>query len=234
MTECWVSETIFCPNCGKRLSSFQNNQPVADFYCKGCAEEFELKSKNGIIGKRILDGAYSSMVQRLMANNNPNFFFLTYDNSFMINDFMVIPKYFFVPSIIEKRSPLSDDARRRGWVGCNILMDNIPELGKIFFVQGGIEIRKNEVLAKWKQTEFIKETNNIEAKGWLLDVLNCVEKIRKEEFSLDEVYKYENELKNKHPMNNNIQAKIRQQLQFLRDRHIISFSGHGIYRMTIN
>jgi len=75
MTECWVSELIFCPNCGKHLSKFRSNTPVADFYCKGCSEEFELKSKRGLIGKKILDGAYSTMVQRLMSNNNPNFFF---------------------------------------------------------------------------------------------------------------------------------------------------------------
>jgi type II restriction enzyme len=40
-------------------------------------------------------------------------------------------------------------------------------------------------------------------------------------------------LKARHPSNNNIQAKIRQQLQFLRDRNIIDFIGHGKYSMKI-
>ncbi len=47
MTEGWVNKSIFCPNCGSALSRFENNSPVADFYCNKCAEEYELKSKNG-------------------------------------------------------------------------------------------------------------------------------------------------------------------------------------------
>lgn len=232
MTESWVSKSIFCPNCGSTLSRFENNMPVADFYCKNCSEEYELKSKNGDIGKKIVDGAYVTMIERLNSENNPNFFFLTYDKStFEIRNFLTIPKYFFVPAIIEKRKALSVTARRAGWVGCNIDVSNIPELGKIFFVQNGIIKNKNEVLDKWSKTEFVKSTENIDSKGWLLDVLICVEKINKAEFSLDDVYNFEAYLKAKHPTNNNIKAKIRQQLQYLRDKNILDFVGRGQYRM---
>jgi type II restriction enzyme len=75
MTESWVDKSVFCPNCGSTLNRFGNNSPVADFYCKKCAEEYELKSKNGEIGKKIVDGAYSTMIERLKSDNNPNFFF---------------------------------------------------------------------------------------------------------------------------------------------------------------
>jgi type II restriction enzyme len=144
---------------------------------------------------------------------------------------MTIPKYFFVPSIIEKRKALTSTARRAGWVGCNIDVSNVPELGKIFFVLNGVVRSKDEVLEKWSKTEFVKSTNNIEAKGWLLDVLVCVERIKKKEFSLDEVYAFEGVLKAKHPANNNVRAKIRQQLQFLRDKGVIEFLGRGRYGM---
>lgn len=234
MTEYWVNNSVFCPNCGNALSDFENNRPVADFYCKKCLEEYELKSKQGAMGKKIVDGAYSTMIERLKSDNNPNFFFMTYDKStFEIKNFLTIPKYFFVPNIIEKRKALSVTARRAGWVGCNIDIKNIPELGKIFYVQNGISKSKNEVLDKWSKTEFVKSTDNIDSKGWLLDVLVCVEKIKKEEFTLDEVYRFEAYLKAKHPSNNNVQAKIRQQLQFLRDKNVIEFLGHGRYKMKI-
>jgi type II restriction enzyme len=234
MTEHWVNHSVFCPNCGNILSHFENNAPVADFYCKKCAEEYELKSKNGNVGKKIVDGAYSTMIERLKSDNNPNFFFLTYDKSTLeIKNFLTIPKYFFVPSIIEKRKALNPSARRAGWIGCNIDVSNIPEIGKIFFVQNGIIKSKNEVLDKWNKTEFVKSTSNIEAKGWLLDVLLCVEKVKKKDFSLDDVYAFEGDLKAKHPLNNNVQAKIRQQLQFLRDKNVIEFLGHGQYRMKL-
>jgi type II restriction enzyme len=234
MTEHWVNRSAFCPNCGYLLTRFENNSPVADFYCKNCSEEYELKSKNGEIGKKIVDGAYATMIERLKSENNPNFFFLTYNKStFEIRNFLTIPKYFFVPSIIEKRKALAVTARRAGWIGCNIDVSNIPELGKIFFVQNGIVKSKDEVLEKWSRTDFVKTTQNIESKGWLLDVLMCVEKIKKEEFSLEDVYTFEAVLKAKHPSNNNVKAKIRQQLQFLRDKGVLDFVGRGQYRMKL-
>jgi type II restriction enzyme len=235
ITEYWVGKSIFCPNCGSNLINFRNNSPVADFYCGKCSEEYELKSKNGNMGSTIVDGAYSTMIERLVSNNNPNFFFLTYNKStFEIRNFLTIPKYFFVPNIIQRRKALSPTARRAGWIGCNIVIGNIPEFGKIFYIQNGIAKSKHEVLEKWTKTEFIKSTQNIEAKGWLLDVLVCVERIKKAEFSLDDVYAFEAYLKAKHPLNNNVKAKIRQQLQFLRDKGVIEFVGRGQYRMKAN
>ncbi len=234
MTEEWVNRSGFCPNCGSVLSQFGNNKPVADFYCGNCAEEYELKSKHGEVGRKIVDGAYATMIQRLKSDNNPNFFFLTYDKSTLeIRNFLTIPKYFFVPAIIEKRKALASTARRAGWVGCNIDVSNVPDLGKIFFVQNGVVRSKDEVLEKWSKTEFVKSTGNIEAKGWLLDVLVCVERIKKQEFSLDDVYDFEAYLQAKHPENHNVKAKIRQQLQFLRDKNVIEFMGRGQYRMKL-
>lgn len=65
ITEKWVSDKAFCPNCGNTLTDFENNKPVADFFCDKCHEEFELKSKEGLLGKKIVDGAYETMIQRL-------------------------------------------------------------------------------------------------------------------------------------------------------------------------
>lgn len=232
MSEYWVNHSAFCPNCGNKLSSFENNQPVADFYCPVCAEEYELKSKNGVIGRKVVDGAYTTMIDRLQANNNPNFFFLSYQkDTFSIRNFLVIPKYFFVDSIIEQRKPLGPNARRAGWVGCNIVLEGIPEFGKIFYIQNGLVNDRDRVLEKWNKTTFVRNTHDIESKGWLFDVLICIDKLRKTEFSLDEVYQFEPLLKAKHPQNNNIQAKIRQQLQFLRDKNVIEFVRPGYYRL---
>ena len=47
LTENWVLENAYCPNCGNsKLNNFDNNKPVADFFCNSCREEYELKSKN--------------------------------------------------------------------------------------------------------------------------------------------------------------------------------------------
>jgi type II restriction enzyme len=174
------------------------------------------------------------MIERLQSYNNPNFFFLTYDKSTLeIRNFLTIPKYFFVPAIIEKRKALASTARRAGWVGCNIDVSNVPDLGKIFLVQNGVVKSKDKVLERWNKTTFVKSKSNIEAKGWLLDVLVCVERIKKRDFSLDDVYAFEAYLQAKHPENHNVKAKIRQQMQFLRDKGVIEFLGRGHYRIKL-
>jgi type II restriction enzyme len=233
LTEGWVDDAIFCPNCGqKNIDKYPNNKPVADFFCSNCKEDYELKSKKSSIGTKIMDGAYRTMVERLQSSNNPNFFLLNYNiKSFEVLNFLVIPKHFFVPEIIEKRKPLSLTAQRAGWVGCNILLNHIPQTGKIFFVQGGEVEPKEKVLMNWKKTLFLREEKEISAKGWLLDTMLCVEKIGKKEFSLGEVYAFENELSKKHPDNRHIKDKIRQQLQVLRDKGYLEFTSRGNYRV---
>jgi len=231
MTERWVEESGFCPSCGKRLRRFEQNRPVADFHCTSCPEEYELKATGGTLGSRIVDGAYSTMIQRLRSENNPNFFLLKYTPAtFEVRTFLAIPKAFFVPGIIEKRRALAETARRKGWVGCNIMMSGIPELGKVFYVRDGVGHGKQDVLEKWGRSDFVRETRRVDARGWLLDVLLCVERLKKSEFRLEDVYGFEAELQRKHPENNNVRPKIRQQLQFLRDRGIIKFTGRGTYK----
>nr|WP_244200117.1 hypothetical protein [Flavobacterium limicola] len=54
--------------------------------------------------------------------------------------------------------------------------------------------------------------------------------MKKQSFTLDELYTFENKLKIKYPNNNHIKDKIRQQLQFLRDKGLIEFNGRGNYK----
>lgn len=75
--------------------------------------------------------------------------------------------------------------------------------------------------------------NDINSRGWLLDILNCVNNIPSKAFTLEEVYKFESMLHIKHPQNNNVKPKIRQQLQFLRDKGFIEFLGNGKYKKIL-
>lgn len=233
LTEQWVDNSIFCPNCGRLdIDKYPNNQPVADFYCSNCREVYELKSKKSAIGKKIVDGAYHTMLTRLTSSNNPNFFLLNYDPSnFEVTNFLVIPKHFFVPAIIEKRKPLAATARRAGWIGCNILLQNIPQTGKIFFVKNKLVEPKEKVLAEWQKTLFLREEKEVSAKGWLLDTMRSIEKLGMHEFTLDDIYAFENELSKLHPENKHIKNKIRQQLQILRDKGYLDFVSRGYYRL---
>lgn len=233
LTEDWVDKQVYCPSCGRsNIKRYGNNKPVADFFCEDCKEDFELKSKKDSIGAKMVDGAYGTMIERLQSANNPNFFFLNYTlKSFSVFNFLVIPKHFFVPEIIEKRKPLSDIARRAGWIGCNVLLSSIPQSGKIFFVKNGNIQERGRVIASWQKTLFLRDEKEISSKGWLLDVMNCVEQFSKREFSLEEIYAFEPFLNKKHPNNSHIKDKIRQQLQVLRDRGYVEFLNRGIYRL---
>lgn len=230
LTENWVKENSYCPCCGEvLLNQFENNKPVADFYCGGCSEEFELKSKSGKFSSTINDGAYSKMIERINSSQNPNFFFLTYSKNWTVENFLVIPKQFFRDEIIIKRQPLSDNARRAGWVGCNIDISNIADVGKVFLVKDSKLIDPEIVKKAFNKTLFLREKNQ-DSKGWILDLMTCVDLIKKETFVLDDIYKFEDKLKLKYPNNNFIKDKIRQQLQLLRDKGIIEFVSRGCYK----
>ena len=232
LSETWVLNEIYCPSCGDNIYNYSNNKPVADFYCKKCFEDFELKSKKGKMGKKVSAGAHSQMIKRINSIKKPNFFFMGYTvEMWNVNDFFVIPKHFFVSEIIERRKPLAEKAKRAGWVGSNILFFKIPKAGQIFYIENGIELDKKDVLEKWQKTIFLKQIKKTDAKGWILDIMNCIDTLNKKEFTLADVYIFENDLKLIHPENMNIKPKIRQQLQFLRDKGYLEFIGEGGYRL---
>jgi len=231
LTEDWVKTNSYCPNCGElHLREFENNKPVADFFCENCFEQFELKSKNANkVSNKIVDGAYSTMIDRINSDENPNFFFLTYNKSnWEVNNFLIIPKHYFTSEIIIKRKPLSKTARRTGWVGCNIDITKVPENGRIFLIKNSVIISKEKVQSKWKGTKFLR-TKKGENKGWILDIMNCVDAIKHETFTLKEMYAFEEKLKQKYPNNNFVKDKIRQQLQYLRNKGLIEFNSRGNY-----
>ncbi|MDO4573896.1 MAG: DpnI domain-containing protein [Planctomycetia bacterium] len=231
ITEKWVLDNMFCPRCGQsHIKQFENNRPVADFYCPNCSNQYELKSKSGRIDRKVVDGAYETMVKRILSNENPDFFFMHYSrNEYKVVDFFVVPKHFFVPQIIEKRRPLSDNARRAGWVGCNIIIENIPSQGKIEVIKSGVENEPTTVIDKINKSRLL-EKQDINARGWLMDILNCVNQIKSSVFSLADIYAFEEQLFEQHSRNHNIRPKIRQQLQYLRDKGFIEFLGNGQYK----
>ena len=233
MTEAWVNQEAFCPACGSGLQRSRNNTPVLDFGCLGCRETFELKSKQSNFANKITDGAYAKMLERLGSGKNPNFFFLSYQPAcFEVRSFFVVPKHFFTMDIIEKRKPLSASAEQAGWIGCNIILQGIPKQGRIFYLKDRLAIPRNEILDSWQKTLFLRDERKASEKGWILDVMNCLDHLGKREFNLDEVYGFTDSLQAKHPGNRHVKDKIRQQLQLLRDKGYLEFVSRGRYRLS--
>ncbi|MBQ7814151.1 MAG: hypothetical protein IJX36_00825 [Thermoguttaceae bacterium] len=235
MSEPWAARELFCPCCGNdRLTKFPNGKPVAVFFCSRCNEIFELKSKKGKFGRKISGGAYDATIKRITSAENPHLLALEYRVSgtrFEVCGLTLIPKFFFTPSVVERRPPLPSTARRAGWVGSNILLREIPESVRISVVRERSALDKLEVVAAYRRCERL-QTKNLESRGWLLDALACVEKIPTDVFRLSDVYAFVDELKQKYPENNNVEAKIRQQLQLLRNRGFLEFLQRGVYRKS--
>ena len=233
MSEYWIAENIYCLCCGNvHIEKLKNNMPVSDVMCRLCGEIFEIKARKGNFTKKIPDGAYRTMIERITSDTNPSLLLMSYNENYMVFNLTFVPKFFLTPEIIEKRPPLASNARRAGWVSCNILYSAIPSQGKIDIINDGVIEDVKDVVNGYALISGLK-TSNIAARGWLFDTLNCVNRIGLREFNLNDIYKFVDELSEKHKDNHNIRAKLRQQLQMLRDKGIIEFLGNGHYRRTI-
>lgn len=232
-SEEWAERNAFCCVCGGSLARAQNNSRVLDLICLKCKGGFELKSMRGFLATKVPDGAFATMIDRLRSDASPNFFFLTYDAQCLrVTNFLAVPTYFLDVTVIEQRKPLGLHAVRAGWIGCNIALNRIPEPGRVFYVRNSQVVPRATVLERWRRTAFLRRESSLEARGWVLEVLRCIQSLNSRAFTLQQMYEFEPKLKDRFPRNNFIRAKIRQQLQVLRDAGLITFDGRGQYSTT--
>ena len=229
VSEEWCTRELYCAACdSNRLSQSRANTPAVDFVCPECQQSFQLKSLKTWNPRRIPDAGYDAMVRSIRADRTPNLLVLQYSADWLVQNLLLIPRAFFSESVLEKRAPLSSQARRAGWVGCNILLGRIPEDGKIAMVSNGLQVAKEQVRGEFSRVRRLSEVP-LALRGWTVDVLTAVRRLRKSQFSLRELYGSESELKALHPANQNVRPKIRQQLQVLRDLGLIEFTSPGNY-----
>ncbi len=234
ITERWVAENLYGPACtSESLEPTKPGTKVVDFRCPECSESFQLKSRSSAFRSRVLDSAYGPMIKSIEASMAPNFLFLHYDRlDWRVRDLFAVPRHFFSSSMIEKRPPLPPAARRAGWVGCNILLSALPIDSRISIVRDEVERPAEEVRGAWQASAFLRNATP-ESRGWTADVLACVRDVRRSEFTLQDVYAFEDRLGGMHADNRNVRPKIRQQLQVLRDHGVLEFIGRGRYRVLV-
>jgi type II restriction enzyme len=232
VTESWFEEEMFCPVClNGHVSREKNNVRVVDFSCPSCKHTFQLKSQSRPLGNKVVDGAYAPLYSMIERNICPDFFFMEYSlDEEAVRNLLIIPRFFMNTSIVEKRKPLSPNARRAGWVGCNILLSSLPSEGKIDIIKNEREADPAQVKKQYQKLAFL-DAEKHSARGWVSDVLHYVQKLNKRSFTLSEVYLFEKELAELHPENHHVKDKIRQQLQVLRDKGILRFDNKGVYSL---
>jgi len=230
ITEAWGCRNLYCPRCDSpRLDPSTSNTPLVDFLCPNCEATFQLKSQSRPFSSRIVDAAYGPMRRAIEANRTPHFLTLHYDPRYWrVLDLTLVPAFALTTSCLEERKPLSLTARRKGWIGCNILLFKIPVDARIVVISNGRPESPESVRLRFRRLRPLEAVGH-EGRGWALDVLNIVRSLPRPTFNLAEVYSHAEELRAQHPENLHIREKIRQQLQRLRDMGFVEFLGGGRY-----
>src|SRR5262249_49373385 len=132
-TEPWGEANLYCAACeSPKINSLPTGTHAADFKCPSCESRYQLKSSANRFGDRVLDGAYSAMQRAIMSDSTPNLLFLHYNSQHLtVESVLLIPKFAFSLSCVEKRKALSHTAKRAGYVGCYFVLHRIPKDAKI-------------------------------------------------------------------------------------------------------
>jgi type II restriction enzyme len=201
------------------------------FSCSVCLSRYQLKSTKGKFGTCIPDGAFGSIIESLKQDRAPNILIMKYDVvDWKVSDLKIIPFFGYSEQAIIKRKPLSDNARRAGWIGCNIDLRSIPNNFLIDIIKNGHAIAPEVVHKNYSNVKPLQEIKP-EARGWTIIMLNLIQSYGDRVFTTNESYRFEDFLADIFPNNSNIRPKIRQQLQVLRDMGFISKEGRGEWRL---
>ena len=237
ITESWAESNMYCIACDSDvLNLAKPGTPVLDLICPKCQITYQLKARRGRHGKVVLGGAYRSTIDAIRENRAPNYLFLEYDHaSWRVTGLFAVPSQFITETIVERRPPLPATARRAGWVGSKIHLSRLPSEAHIRIVTAGTAVKRNSTRDDWQKIRFLKQDSRATG-GWGAEVFSLIRELQrdteKDEFNLQTFYAWSTErLILAHPENHNVEAKIRQQLQVLRDGGVIEFLSRGHYRI---
>jgi type II restriction enzyme len=171
-------------------------------------------------------------MNRILDGSAPTLMMLERNDQWKIENLTAIHHLFLTPNVLAERKPLSLTARRAGWVGCNIRLDQIAQDARIRVVRDGRPCEPRLVRSAFRRFDDLKEIAPV-ARGWTTMTLRIIRSLKTDEFSLEALYAKEESFREAYPDNNNVRAKVRQQLQVLRDLGYVRFIGRGKYRLLI-
>lgn len=133
--EYYIKNNIKCVRCNENnFKKYKTNETSKDLICISCNQKFQIKAKsvthkqvNNIKNKNIfktIGGEYSTTVKNI--NEQIDYLILLYEKkSYKIINILYIKYENINLNCIIPRKPLSTNAKRAGWQGCNIIFDNI-------------------------------------------------------------------------------------------------------------
>ena len=171
-------------------------------YCAACGEDFELKSKRGPMGPKVADGSPGDQAQATGVGHEPQPGAAELRPRPLRGDRLVLRAEALFHRADHRGTAAARGGAAGGWIA-DILLREVPASGKVWFVHGGEALGKEAVLEQWRSTLFLREAG-VAARGWLIEVMRCVEAIGCPAFTLDDVYAFEDRLSRLYPGNNNV------------------------------
>lgn len=228
----WGEQSLYCVRCSSpKLIRLGHNTKFKDFSCPSCQQTYQLKSQKTRIGKTIADGAYDTMISAIRNGDTPNFLFLHYDQAtWKVINLLYLPSFALTETAIIKRKPLAPTARRAGWTGCNISLTDIPPETLIGIIKDSRIAPIKSVRERCKNVEALESLPR-STRSWAINVLNELRRLGLEEFETKDAYTLEGRMSLIYPDNNNVRAKIRQQLQVLRDIGLLLHLDKGLWSL---
>lgn len=237
ITEYWAGANLYCPACSSdHIEALRPNTVVTDYVCPGCAARYQLKSTSRSFGGSVTNSAYEPKREAILTGRVPHYAFLRYSPlRWRVIELFIVPGYFITPNVIQKRAPLGPTARRAGWTGSNILLRALPPEARVSVISNEQALPPAQVRNAWNRFAFLGTAYDASG-GWGADVLICAKNMQlatgSNIFSLADFYQeFKGHLAALHPENHNVKAKIRQQLQILRENRVLLFLGGGRYQI---
>jgi hypothetical protein len=119
--ETWVARNVACWRCSTPLLPLPANTRLKDVVCQNGAHDVQVKAVRGVAGESITGAAFAPMAAQLEIGSLPDYLIVSYDRPRSI---VVLAEFIEGAAIdlarLTARKPLSEGARRAGWVGATV------------------------------------------------------------------------------------------------------------------
>ena len=124
--ETWAARNVLCWRCNGALIPAPPNTHLLDAICVNGKHEVQVKAFSGIAGDKITGAAFEPIRKRLFEGVLPDYLLISYDRP---REVVVLAEYIDGETIVRerivRRRPLSVTARRAGWVGAVIDLQDL-------------------------------------------------------------------------------------------------------------
>ena len=119
--EAWAATNVSCHRCASSLVLVPANTKLLDAVCRTHHHEIQVKGVAGPAPDRLVAAAHGPLERRLAEGTLPDYLIVSYDR---LREAVILAEFIDGRSIdrsrLHARAPLSQGARRAGWIGSTI------------------------------------------------------------------------------------------------------------------